>query len=328
MSLLRRRSSHKELALENLRLTRGSSGGPNAGTIYGTRHPDWSSHPKRGPEEQGRSLSPIPFRPESPGLPVPIDTEKKMKNIHLNLDPDTGAAVGIDALLSRSISPVQTRHSIPRIDKPLPSAPAAPAETTQPAGPELSKAPITPIFVLEPPNTPTTIVPEVRPLSPDGGDTPTGERRRGVTLVDNPLALPHHSLVNSSRFSFEGSSKSPSAAASAVPSAATSQAGGDDSNEEQDDDDLSSFRDGSFHFDLGEGGDDDEDDGFERANEGLFTNKNIMIEDPEAQFDALQAAVEEMKQSMIQAQQGIGEAMSQLQVMTPSLSILPFANAL
>ncbi|TGZ78734.1 hypothetical protein EX30DRAFT_350788 [Ascodesmis nigricans] len=112
--------------------------------------------------------------------------------------------------------------------------------------------------------------------------------RRGVTLVDHPLASPHHAAQNSSRFSFDES---------AVPSAAPSfrkQRGDDDDNDDDDDDDDDDgyeYEDeGDFQFDMGDG---EEDDGFERANEGLFETHNgaPILQD---QVSALQAAVQAM----------------------------------
>jgi hypothetical protein len=207
----------------------------------------------------------VPIGPGSPGLPVKGAAAPK------GLKLDVGGVQGIDTRISMSISPEETRRPSSTIDKPLPSPPfSRPPAPPPPAEAEtLSPVGVAP----ETPGTPTTIAsPVVRPQSAlssnaDGAETPSSERRRGVTLVDHPLALPHHAIVNASRFSFEESSKSGSAA--------QSQIGGDEPPRpvapvaDADDDDRSSFAD-DFQFDLDDEYDDD--DGFERANEGLFEN--------------------------------------------------------
>jgi hypothetical protein len=135
--------------------------------------------------------------------------------------------------------------------------------------------------LLETLNTPT-------PTAAEGLNKP-----RGVTLVDHPLALPHHQIVNSSRFSFEGSSKAASVTGSI-------------GQKEDDGGDGSSFADGSFQFGL----DDDmdgEDDGFERANEGMF---HYDAEADQDQLFALHSAVEAMNFNIVQEQHGIGMAIS------------------
>jgi len=278
MSLLRRKSSQRDLGLDKdrLRTTMDLPDNFDPGIIYGTRHPDWSSHPKRGVEEQRRSLSPVPVGPGRDG------------KRQLMLDPGNGE--NIDARISFSMSPEDVR-----VEKQLPPPPSPPSGSPPPPPPPLVQIETLKPDVMSPdtPITPATIVP---PKSPTYAvDTPVTEGRRGVTLVDHPLALPHHQIVNTSRFSFEGSSNAPSAAASI---------------KQKDDDDRSSFADGSFQFDLNDDDDGDEDDGFARANEGIegiFEHDNTNIPD---QYNALQAAVDAMKLSMAQEQQGIGMALS------------------
>jgi hypothetical protein len=304
MSLLRRRSSQTVLAqLDKDRLrstgTRDLPDDFDPGIIYGTRHPDWSSHPKRGLEEQRRSLSPVPVGPRSPGLPV------KGAGTGLNLDVES--AQGIDTRINTSMSPEETRRPISSIDKPLSSSPPLASPPPQPvAGTE----------TLSPPITPGTIASPVRPPSAlssdaDGADTPSSERRRGVTLVDHPLALPHHAIMNSSRFSFEESSKSPSAA--------QSQNGRDEVYAPvavDDDNDRSSFVD-DFQFDLDNEYDDD--DGFERANEGLF--ETGFVDNDADKYSELTAAVKAMDFSIRQEEQGIGMAVSNGASIQPNVEL-------
>jgi len=276
--------------------------------IYGTRHPDWSSHPKRGSQDPRRSLSPVPVGPGSPGVPIKSDGR--------NPSPmGVGVAQGIDARISLSVSPEETRLPvpIPKIDKNLPppppcSPPPPPveeAETLLPAAmaPEMPVSPATAVF---------------RPASALSGlsgisDTPTEERRRrGVTLVDHPLATPQYKAINSSRFSFEGSSESPSA----VPSQKDHDSG--------EDDDQSSFADGSFQFNLEDEG--YEDDGFERANVGLFGSDPTPDELAD-QYHALQEAARAMEIAMVQQQQGIGMALSEdMPAQFPVEGSLPFMD--
>jgi len=294
MSLLRRRSSQRDLALgkDKGRSSRDLPDDFDPKIIYGTRHPDWSSHPKRGSQDPRRSLSPVPVGPGSPGLSIKSD-EKKPARVEL------GEAQGIDARIGLSVSPEETRLPmlIPKIDKDLlpppsrnpPPPPVEEAESLLPAAvtPEMPITPATAVF------RPTSALSGLSGIS----DTPTEERRRrGVTLVDHPLAMPNYKALNSSRFSFEGSSKSPSA----VPSQK-----GHDSEE---DDDRSSFADGSFQFGLEDEG--YEDDGFERANEGLFMSDPIPDKVAD-QYNGLQAAMSAMEITMAQQQQGIGMAFSE-----------------
>ncbi|KAF8533073.1 hypothetical protein BDD12DRAFT_900517 [Trichophaea hybrida] len=262
MSLLRRKSSQRDLGLDKdrLRTTMDLPDNFDPGIIYGTRHPDWSSHPKRGPEEQRRSLSPVPIGPSRDG------------KLQLMLDPGDGE--NIDARISISMSPEDVRHSPPGWRK------YCRYHRRRQPDAMLPDMPITPATIV-PPKSPTHSV--------EGVDTPITEGRRGVTLVDHPLGI--NQVVNSSRFSFEGSSNAPSAAASI--------------KQRDDDDDRSSFADGSFQFDLDDDG--DEDDGFARANEGIFEHENTNISD---QYSALEAAVSAMQLSMAQEQQGIGMAVS------------------
>ncbi|KAL7268064.1 hypothetical protein RUND412_009327 [Rhizina undulata] len=86
------------------------------------------------------------------------------------------------------------------------------------------------------------------------------ERRRGVTLVDHPLSLPHHLVNNSSRFSFENSSAAGSSSPDEFPREM------DNNDEDDDDDDDNGDEEGLFN-DFDEDGD---DDGFERANRDYF----------------------------------------------------------
>lgn len=247
----------------------------DAGIIYGTRHPDWSSHPKRG--EQNRSLSPVPVA----GLPVKSAVVAGKKALKVD--------TGIDTRIGMSISPEETRRKAPSPPPLVPPPPAVDAET-----PSI----------------------QVSALSSDveGAATPPSEQR-GVTLVDHPLALPHHALMNSSRFSFEDSSKSPSAA--------QSQNGSDEPQRapavDDDDDDRSSFADG-FQFDLDDEYDDD--DGFERANEGWFENGLEDENDNEQdQYAALTAAVKAMDFNIQQAQQGIGIPVSSDGAVKPAVEL-------
>ncbi|KAI5858902.1 hypothetical protein BZA05DRAFT_382739 [Tricharina praecox] len=307
MSLLRRRSSQRDLALgkDKGRSSRDLPDNFDPKIIYATRHPDWSSHPKRGSQDPRRSLSPVPVGPGSPGVPIKSDGKKPSRT-------EIEEAQGIDARISLSVSPQETRlptrppMPIPQIDKDLPPPPSQiPPPPPPPLAEEtesllpVAMTPEMPI-VPEMPTSPSTAV--FRPTSALSGlsgisDTPTEERRRrGVTLIDHPLAMPHYKAVNSSRFSFEGSSKSPSAA--------PSQKGLDS----EEDDDRSSFADGSFQFNLDDEG--YEDDGFERANEGLFGNDPISDELAD-QYNALQAAMDVMKITMAQQEQGIGMALSE-----------------
>jgi hypothetical protein len=242
--LLRRRSSQTQLDNRNPTL----SDDFDPGIIYGTRHPDWSSHPKRMGGDR-RSFSPVPIGPGSPGFPPGADG-KKRKNSEDRIS--IGARIG--------------------------SAPTSPAAA--PPGMTLP-SPVSPI------TPPTPLEPE--PTEP-GEISSAPPSRRGVTLVDHPLALSHHHVVNASRFSFEGSSNVPSATTSVAPSIKI-----------RDPDDASI--DESFDLDLD---DDLEDDGFARANEGIFLHPPRQeeveqmeeletVNPPEQdQYTALQAAVEAM----------------------------------
>ncbi|KAI5821380.1 hypothetical protein BZA77DRAFT_299390 [Pyronema omphalodes] len=299
MSLLRRKSSNKDLVpdKDRIRSTRDLPEDFNPGTIRGTRHLDWSSPSKRGVKEPKRTLSPIPVGPTRDGGP---------------LRPGSAASAGKeqnDRRISFSMSPETSNQTWRAISPAPPSPPPKDAAPTTPVPWEnkTSNGLIVPTTKVTPatPNTPDTTSTNIPPKSPtrsfESSDPQspasiTSEGRRGVTLVDHPLSLPHHAAINASRFSFEGSDKAPSRAASVK-----------DSGEDEDDDRYS-FADDSFQFDL----DDEEDDGFARANEGIFTQSNININiiDPYAQLNQLQAAVQSMQISAAQDQQGIGLALT------------------
>ncbi|RPB04011.1 hypothetical protein L873DRAFT_1667844 [Choiromyces venosus 120613-1] len=284
--LMRRRSSQASSLLSDNAKARSSRDLPDdfdPGIIYGTRHPDWSNPPKRGQNEvvrppvNGRSISPLP--PVSPLM----DPNNKLLKVEVVAD-DAGNS-GIDerlAELERQRTPVFREHFDDEVVRER-----GPMEVGRKMG-EVEVTPVTPVIMSrispEPPRAPTTNPPPVNDLDKprviEGGILPSstgsttqisrassvvssneGElddgKPRGVTLVDHPLSLPHHLMTNSSRFSFEASS------------AAESNKDDEpedpyDDGDDRDDDELG--------LELDFGGDDDE--GFSRANEGLFVVPN------------------------------------------------------
>jgi len=282
--LMRRRSSQASGLHSDSAKARNSKDLPDnfdPGIIYGTRHPDWSNPPKRGQNEavrppvNGRSISPLP-----PVAPL-MDPNNKLLKVEVVAD-DAGSS-GIDdrlAELERQRTPVFTEHfddgvvwdrgsmevggKVGEVDA-APAAPVMPSRTA----PEPLRVPTTsppPIIDLPKPGvvedgtlpsaTGSTIqISRASSVaSSNEGDLDDG-KPRGVTLVDHPLSLPHHLMTNSSRFSFEGSS--------------AAESNKDEPEEPYNDDDDDDDRDGDeFSLGLDLGGDDDE--GFSRANEGLF----------------------------------------------------------
>lgn len=274
---MRRRSSQANgLIIDNSksRAARDLPDDFDPGIIYGTRHPDWSNPPKKGQNEVIRP--PVNGRPISP---FPVDTSSKLLKVEVVAGDVAGS--GIDerlADLDRQRTPVFKEHfddgeaaGKQSAERTMNSAPIDATPTT-PAVP----ARVPP----EPPRIPATSPPSThdldRPRVIDGGILPSSTeatthisrasssassspghgddgRPRGVTLVDHPLSLPHHLMTNSSRFSFEASS----AAESCKDEGPEPEEDGDGS---EGDDDLG--------LELDYEGDDDE--GFSRANEGLF----------------------------------------------------------
>jgi len=281
--LMRRRSSQATGLLSDSAKTRNAKDLPDnfdPGIIYGTRHPDWSNPPKRGQNEavrppvNGRSISPLP-----PVSPL-VDPNNKLLKVEVVAD-DAGSS-GIDdrlAELEKQRTPVFREHfddgvvqdrgsmevggKVGEVEA-TPAAPVMPSRvapephrvptTNPPPRIDLPKPGVDEDGIL--PSTTDSTTQISRPssiVSSNEGDLDDG-KPRGVTLVDHPLSLPHHLMTNSSRFSFEASS------------AAESNKGEPEEPYNDDDDDD---RDGDeLGLELDFGGDDDE--GFSRANEGLF----------------------------------------------------------
>jgi len=290
--LMRRRSSQASGLLSDSAKARNAKDLPgdfDPGIIYGTRHPDWSNPPKRGQNEavrppvNGRSISPLP--PVSPLM----DPNNKLLKVEVVAD-DAGSS-GIDdrlAELEKQRTPVFTEHFDDGVGQDRGSVgvggkigevevtPATPAMPTR-AAPEPLRVPTTNPPPMDDSHNPGVVESGVLPsstgpttqisrassvVSSNEGDLDDG-KPRGVTLVDHPLSLPHHLMTNSSRFSFEASS--------------AAESNKDEPEEEpyndyDDDDD----RDGDgLSLELDFGGDDDE--GFSRANEGLFMMPDEVI---------------------------------------------------
>ncbi|CAZ86170.1 unnamed protein product [Tuber melanosporum] len=284
--LMRRRSSQAGGLLSDNAKARNSRDLPDdfdPGIIYGTRHPDWSNPPKRGQSEtvrppvNGRSISPLP--PVSPLM----DPNNKLLKVEVVAD-DAGGSVIDERLaeLERERTPVFKEHFDEEVGRERGSK-----DVGRGVG-EVGASPAAPPRVApEPLRVPTTNPPPVNDLDKpgvvDGGILPSSissttrissassvvssneggfddGKPRGVTLVDHPLSLPHHLMTNSSRFSFEASS---AAESNKDDEPEDPYNGGEDDG--QDGDEL------GLELDF-EG--DDDDEGFSRANEGLFMLPN------------------------------------------------------
>ncbi|PUU76150.1 hypothetical protein B9Z19DRAFT_1109641 [Tuber borchii] len=280
--LMRRRSSQASGLLSDSAKTRNAKDLPgdfDPGIIYGTRHPDWSNPPKRGQNEavrppvNGRSISPLP-----PVRPL-MDPNNKLLKVEVVVD-DAGSS-GIDdrlAELEKQRTPVFREHFDDGVGQDRGSmggkvgeaevTPITPGMPTR-AAPEPLRVPTTNPPPIEDSHKPGVVDSEVLPsstglttqisrassvVSSNEGDLDDG-KPRGVTLVDHPLSLLHHLMTNSSRFSFEASS--------------AAESNKDEPEEPYNDYDDDDDRDGDgLSLELDFGGDDDE--GFSRANEGLF----------------------------------------------------------
>ncbi|CUS12382.1 unnamed protein product [Tuber aestivum] len=286
MSLLMRRRSSQASGLlgdgAKTKSARDLPGDFDPGIIYGTRHPDWSSPPKRGQNEavrppvNGRSISPLP--PVSPLM----DPNNKLLKVEVVADDAGGGGIGERlAELERQRTPVFREHFDEEAEQEqgptevgedaTPVAPSIPSGVA----PEPLRIPATnppPISDLDKPKvveggillsstgSTTGISRASSAVSSNEGDLDDG-KPRGVTLVDHPLSLPHHLMTNSSRFSFEASS------------AAESTRGDEPEDPYNDDEGDDDDREGDeLGLELDFVGDDDE--GFSRANEGLFMMPN------------------------------------------------------
>lgn len=294
MSLLMRRRSSQP-TVEKTKSARDLPDDFDPGIIYGTRHPDWSSGPKRGDQKQ--ILTPVNGRHLPPALSSPVLAVTPNKLLKVEVVADESPAARAEREKRRT--PQFTEHfddgepgkpaTQPEEEKPRttqratrspePTAAAVPRTSASPVvrvrGPPPSTTSTSTVMRVwgpppttappPPPHTPKSVV---DPESDNEGElhsppdaSPTDGRPR-VSLFDHPLSLPHHIMANSSRFSFEGSS-------------ATGESTQDDLNNPDRDETQGYDRfdpddsDSEQEMDI-QDMDGDDDDGFERANEGLF----------------------------------------------------------
>lgn len=261
MSLLSRRRSSQSAIEKQQKTARDLPDDFDPGIIYGTRHPDWSSGPRRG------GLLPV-NRQETGGKELlKVEVVTKDGNSHgfkEHFEDEKGIEGSIipnrekEREQQRSLSDAGPQRP-PMTSPPSPPMKAPPPPPTLPK--DLSPSP--------PASTKEAVapVPPIVETAPEEGSDNEGELhsppdgRPRVTLFDHPLSLPHHLINNSSRFSFEGSSAAGESTThsndnlSLVPRVAP-DFDPDDSDAEMDMDDI----------DM----DDEDDDGFERANEAIF----------------------------------------------------------
>lgn len=335
IALLRRRSSQSQ---PKAKKEKGRDAYIEGVTIKGTRHPDWDSRPSAGrrPTDDNRTLSPIPVEWANGKKSYDMGRASMENRRRHSRTPSTGMVVGSSGsaasgrgmgiisagALSSPASPAQQTLDPLAIPVTIPGTAVSEenmVETTismpEDALPPQARSPLSP----QTPISPSFVNPSNDVDTDNEGELHSSpyDLRPRVTLTDHPLSLPHHVDNNSSRFSFEGSgSDSPtgegdsqalgSSSSQAPPSTMRPSVDYDDEDDED-----------GFQFDLDDF--DGEDDGFERANEGMFDMPNPIQplnkvkENQQSQLNALQAAVMAMNIGREQQQQNgviIGTAVS------------------
>lgn len=306
--LMRRRSSQP--AVEKIKSARDLPDDFDPGIIYGTRHPDWSSTPKRGDQKQ--VLTPVNGRHLPPALvsPVLAVTPNKLLKVEVMADESPAASAERERRRTPQFTehfdddhgepakpPVQPKEEKMHAERrstnspdPL-AAPTAALPRTRSGSPVVrvrgppppTTGPSSPMRVWGPP--PTTAPPPPAPVvgttpDPDSDnegelhsppDTSPTDGRPRVSLFDHPLSLPHHLMANSSRFSFEGSSATGESTQDDLNNPGRDESQGYD-RFDPDDSEAEQEMDLEDMDDEDDDDDDDDDDGggFERANEGLF----------------------------------------------------------
>lgn len=309
MSLLMRRRSSQP-TVEKTKSARDLPDDFDPGIIYGTRHPDWSSGPKRGDQKQ--ILTPVNGRHLPPALisPVLAVTPNKLLKVEVIADESPAASAEREKrrtpqftehfddgeLAKPTVQPKEEKK--PHTERRSTNSPE-PLAVAAVAVPRTSASPLVRVRGPPPPTTtgtnapmrvwgppPTTAPPPLpvieTPQDPDSdnegelhsppGTSPTDGRPR-VSLFDHPLSLPHHLMANSSRFSFEGSSATGESTQDNINNPDRDEPQGYDRFDPED----SEAEQEMDLEDMDGDDDDDDDDGFERANEGLFGGETTPV---------------------------------------------------
>lgn len=296
--LMRRRSSQP--TVEKTKSARDLPDDFDPGIIYGTRHPDWSSGPKRG--DQSQILTPVNGRHLPPALSSPVlaVTPNKLLKVEVVADEDPSARAEREKRrtpqFTENFNYEEPRKPVAQLEEEKPRAGKRTTRSPEPsvvaAVPRTLASPVVRVRGPPPPTTVTSTImrvwgppPTTAPPSPSHAPEPVAEPQQDpdtdnegelhsppdssptdgrprVSLFDHPLSLPHHIMANSSRFSFEGSSATGESTQDNINNPGRDESQGfdrfdpddSDSEQEMDPEDM----------------DGDDDDGFERANEGLF----------------------------------------------------------
>lgn len=257
MSLLRRRSSQAGLVKPD-----DLPEDFDPGIIYGTRHPDWST--PRNAHPSLPVISPLSPMVGADGKILKMEVMDADRNQRkLSEDRQSGFVECFDDQVGTQ-SPEGRQRTIGERGPSILAVPVGIHTDSRPKDQHTMGEVLRPPMTVTVTSTVDTLLTgmhdnegDLHPPNTEG----LGERRKGVTLVDHPLALPQHKLINSSRFSFEGSSSTPG---SPLPSRPPSHhhSSGDELDLSEDEE--------AFEFDGLVDMDDGDDEGFAAANEGIY----------------------------------------------------------